>query len=271
MPPIVTREQIDAYQRDGVVLIEGLFSADDVRAIRAGIERNMHEPGPSAAENIHKGEAGRFFEDYCNWTRIPEFEEVIRNSPAARVAADLMQSDNVQIFHDHVLVKEPGTTKPTPWHQDGPYYFVEGSQVVSFWAPMDSVTDASLRCVAGSHRWEKPVLPTRWLSETDFYPEDAEAYMPVPDPDAEGMDIVEYSMQPGDAVAFHFSTLHGARGNTTSARRRRAFSLRFLGDDARYVERPGPTSPPFPGHNMVAGQRLRTDWFPVVYRRSTGN
>ena len=55
----------------------------------------------------------------------------------------------------------------------------------------------------------------------------------------------------------------GARGNEGAARRR-AFSLRLVGDDARYVERPGPTSPPFPGHGMVAGQRLREDWFPVL-------
>jgi ectoine hydroxylase-related dioxygenase (phytanoyl-CoA dioxygenase family) len=52
-----------------------------------------------------------------------------------------------------------------------------------------------------------------------------------------------------DAVAFNFRTLHGARGNTT-ANRRRAFSLRLVGEDARYVERPGRTSPPFPGHGM---------------------
>jgi ectoine hydroxylase-related dioxygenase (phytanoyl-CoA dioxygenase family) len=62
-------------------------------------------------------------------------------------------------------------------------------------------------------------------------------------------------------------TLHGARGNTTSDRRR-AFSLRLVGDDARYTERPGRTSPPFPGHDMVQGQKLRTDWFPMLLDRS---
>jgi ectoine hydroxylase-related dioxygenase (phytanoyl-CoA dioxygenase family) len=72
-------------------------------------------------------------------------------------------------------------------------------------------------------------------------------------------------MQPGDVVAFHFKTLHGARGNPTGGERRRAFSLRLVGDDVRYIERPGPTSPPFPGHNMQPGDRLRTDWFPMVY------
>ena len=264
MHPLVTQEDIITFQRDGVVLIKGLFK-DHVETIRTGIERNMTEPGPYAAENLNAGEGGRFFDDYCNWNRISEFEEVIRNSPAAEVAADLMKSDRVQVFHDHVLVKEPGTSKPTPWHQDGPYYFVEGNQNVSFWSPMDAVTEASLRCVAGSHAWEKPVLPTRWLSETNFYPSD-ETYMAVPDPDAEGMDIKEWEMEPGDAVAFNYGTLHGARGNSTE-QRRRAFSLRLVGDDARYVERAGPTSPPFPGHEMTPGQVLREDWFPVIYQR----
>ena len=80
------------------------------------------------------------------------------------------------------------------------------------------------------------------------------------------MDIREYRLEPGDAVAFHFGVLHGARGNTTDLRRR-AFSLRLVGDDARYITRPGPTSPPFPGHGMSDGERLREDWFPVLYNR----
>lgn len=259
--PVITPEMIETYQRDGVVLVRGLWS-DWVEELRAGIERNMAEPGPYAAENLKPGEGGRFFDDYCNWERIPEFGRVIRDSAVAEVAAELMGSERVQMFHDHVLVKEPGTSKPTPWHQDGPYYFVDGQQTISFWSPLDPVREASLRCVAGSHRWEKEVLPTRWLAETSFYP-DAEKYMPVPDPDAEGMDIREWQMEPGDAVAFNYRTLHGARGNNAGTRRR-AFSLRLVGDDARYVERPGRTSPPYPGHEMQPGQRLREDWFPYL-------
>ena len=263
--PLLTKDHVDTFQRDGVVLVKGLF-ADHVETIREGIAENMTNPGPYAAENLKAGEGGRFFDDYCNWMRIKAFEDVARQSPAAAVAADLMRSDRVQMFHDHVLVKEPGTSKPTPWHQDAPYYFVEGRQTVSFWSPVDPVTQATLRCVAGSHQWEKPVLPTRWLSETNFYP-DADAYMPVPDPDAEGMDIREWEMEPGDAVAFNFDILHGARGNTSTSRRR-AFSLRLVGDDARYVERPGPTSPPCPGHDMTPGQKLREDWFPTLFERA---
>jgi len=261
MTVLVTDDMIAAYLRDGAVLVRGLW-ADWVDVLRDGVARNMAEPSEYGAENLKPGEAGRFFDDYCNWQRIPEFDRVIRKSEVAEVAAKLMGSTYVQLFHDHVLVKEPGTAKPTPWHQDGPYYFVEGQQTVSFWSPLDPVREASLRCVAGSHRWPRAVLPTRWLSETAFYP-DPERYMSVPDPDAEAMTVLEWQMEPGDAVAFNFRTLHGARGNVTAARRR-AFSLRLVGEDARVVDRPGRTSPPYPGHGMQAGQRLRNDWFPVL-------
>jgi ectoine hydroxylase-related dioxygenase (phytanoyl-CoA dioxygenase family) len=265
MAVTISGEQIADYARNGAVYLPGLF-AEWGDAIASGIERNMREPGPYASENLKPGEQGRFFDDYCNWQRIPEFTEIVMNSPAAEAAARLMRSHAAQIFHDHVLVKEPGTAKPTPWHQDSPYYFVDGEQTLSFWAPIDPVEDATLRCVAGSHRWPKFVLPVRWLSEENFY-SGSDEYLPVPDPDAEPAKyrVVEWRMEPGDAVAFHYKTLHGARGNLTS-RRRRAFSLRWLGDDAVYATRPGRTSPPFPGHGMEAGQRLREDWFPTIWR-----
>lgn len=257
----MTPDLIETYQRDGVVMIPGLFAAH-VEELRNGVERNMADPGPYASNNQRDGETGRFFDDYCNWQRIPEFNTVAKDPAIAAAAAALMKSSRVQLFHEHVLIKEPGTSMATPWHSDGPYYFVEGRQTISFWVPLDPVTDAGLRCVPGSHLWEKDVLPTRWAKGDAYF--DPAPYMPVPDPDTEEMRTVDFEMAPGDAVAFHFRTLHGARGNQ-SAIRRRAFSLRLLGEDARYVSRPGPTSPPFLGHQMQDGDRLREDWFPTVY------
>ncbi len=262
---MITEAEIDAFQRDGAVAIRGAF-ADWVDVIAGGIERNMAEPGEYASENaVAKGQ-GRFFDDYCNWTRIPEFERVVRESPAAEIAARAMRSETAQFFHDHVLVKEPGTSKPTPWHQDGPYYFVEGRQTVSFWIPVDPVREATLRFIGGSHLWEKQVRPVSWADDSDFYADPME-WRDVPDPDRRPADgeVLEWVLEPGDAVLFNFRTAHGARGNP-EGKRRRALSLRFVGDDARYVERPGRTSPPFPGHGMRPGERLREDWFPILRR-----
>ena len=263
MSVLVSEADIVAYERDGAVCLRGVF-ADWVETIAAGIERNMAEPGEYAAENLKEGETGRFFDDYCNWQRIAEFSDVVHNSPAAQIAAEIMRSKTAQFFHDHVLVKEPGTSKPTPWHQDIPYYFVDGRQTVSFWIPIDPVRDATLRMIAGSHRWDRMVLPVKWLAGEAFY--DKGEYLPVPDPDAEPdkYHVLEWQMEPGDCVLFDYRTVHGARANMAD-RRRRAFSMRWVGDDARYVTRPGRTSPPFPGHGMKDGERLREDWFPVIW------
>ena len=261
--PLVSASDIAAFQRDGAICLRGAFK-DWIRLIAGGIERNQREPGPYATNVVATGEPGGFFDDYCNWERIPEFSTIVHESPAAAIAASVMQSPRAQFFHDHVLVKEPGTQKPTPWHQDIPYYFVDGEQTVSLWIPVDPVREATLRLIAGSHLWEQWVLPLRWKDDSNFY-DDVSRYRPVPDPDVEpGMQVLEWEMEPGDAVLFDFRTVHGARGNLSPARRR-VLSLRWLGEDARYAERPGRTSPPYPDHGMQAGQRLREDWFPQIW------
>ena len=258
----------DAYAELGAVCLRGVFT-DWVELLRTGVEHNHDHPGPYFSENVIDEDAGRFWDDYCNWQRIPEFHRFVTESNAAQLAAQIMRSDSAQFFHDHVLVKEPNTPKPTPWHQDAPYYFADGTQTVSFWLPLDAISKTeTLRLVAGSHRWPKPVLPVKWLDDADFYSTENDQYMTLPDLDSAacGETILEWNMQPGDAVLFDFRTVHGARGNLQN-QRRRAFSMRWVGDDGHYCERPGRTSPPYTGHDMSDGQKLREDWFPVLWPR----
>lgn len=263
----ITADQIASYAAEGAIVLRGAF-ADWVEPLRAGIERNMAKPGPYGAENVRPGEGGgRFFDDYCNWERIPEFADFVRNSPAAEIAGRLMASQTSQIFHDHVLVKEPGTAKKTPWHQDMPYYCVDGMQTGSYWIPLDPVSAANtLRLVLGSHLWPKLLRPKRWAGGEDFYA-DQDQFMDLPAVENGDYRILEPDLAPGDAILFNYRTVHGANGNTGPTRRR-AFSCRFLGDDAVFIQRPGRTSPPYPGINQQDGQKLREDWFPTIWRRA---
>ncbi|MEX2201283.1 MAG: phytanoyl-CoA dioxygenase family protein, partial [Dongiaceae bacterium] len=119
---------VASFRRDGAVCLRGLFR-DWVATLADGIARNME--APSGDVKIYDGGEGRFFGDYCNWQRIPEYRRFIFESPAARVAQILMGSRTVRLFHEHVLIKEPGADVPTPWHQDQPYYCVDGAQSCS--------------------------------------------------------------------------------------------------------------------------------------------
>ena len=106
-------EQIADFQRDGAILLRGLFP-DWVERLRAGVERNMAAPSADARVYRNPDGSGLFFGDYCNWDRIPEYRAFVFDSGAGRVAARLMGSSTARLFHEHVLVKEPGTSKPTP-------------------------------------------------------------------------------------------------------------------------------------------------------------
>jgi ectoine hydroxylase-related dioxygenase (phytanoyl-CoA dioxygenase family) len=88
----------------------------------------------------------------------------------------------------------------------------------------------------------------------------------VPDIDADrdAFPIKGWAMQPGDAVAFNMLTLHAAAG---SPARRRAFSVRFTGDDVTWAPRPHRTSPPFDDVELAAGAPLDHPAFPVIWSR----
>jgi len=254
---------ISNYQTHGAVLLKGVFK-DWIPDLTRGAELNLDQPSDRAIVHRGAGQGGQFLEDFCNWERIPAYREFVLHSPLGRIAAALMQSETSQFFHDHFLHKEAATPVPTPWHQDMPYYFVDGEQTASFWIPLQSrPLEVSLKCVAGSHRWPNLIRPTSWSSNESFYKDDA-AFMDLPDIDNAAFDILNWAMEPGDAVVFNFKTVHGANANTLPSVNQ-TLSFRLVGDDARYIQRPGRTSPNFPDIGQKNGQRLREDWFPVVF------
>ncbi|MDJ0936979.1 MAG: phytanoyl-CoA dioxygenase family protein [Kiloniellales bacterium] len=261
---LVSEALLADYRRDGAVVLRGVFDEAWLAKLAQGVERNLAEPGPDATNHELDGGGGRFFEDYCNWTRIPEYRDFVLNPPAAALAARFMGARRVQIFHEHLLVKEPGTAKETIWHHDMPYYCVTGDQVVSFWMPLDPVPrEICPRFLAGSHAWGKLYYP-RVFDDGSNYDYRGEGYEPVPEIEPGKHSILSWDLAPGDVLVFHFLTLHGAPGNASS-HRRRGFATRWLGDDARFVQRPGRTSPPYPDIGLEDGDRLREDWFPVVW------
>lgn len=260
----VNEADVAQFQEDGAIVLRGAFT-EWIERLRKGVDANLADP--SAYERTVKPADGsaQFFQDYCNWQRIPEFRAFVMDSPAAAIAAQLMRSRTARFFHEHVLVKHPGTSVVTPWHQDQPYYCTVGAQTVSFWTPLDPVArDTVMECVAGSHRWGKAFRPMRF-DGTPLYPDDRFEKVPDVDAERENLRIVGWDMQPGDAIAFTFRTLHGAPANR-SARPRRVFSSRWVGDDAVFADRGARTSPPFPGLKLAPGAPLDAPEFPVVYR-----
>jgi ectoine hydroxylase-related dioxygenase (phytanoyl-CoA dioxygenase family) len=261
----VTSEAIAQYQKDGAYCIRGAFK-DWVGFLENAVAENLSKPTPLSSQYGSSEHKGTFYGDRYMWTFSPKFAEFAFKSPAAQLAAEFMGSKKIKLFYDHLLIKEPGAEAPTPWHQDLPYWCVEGNEICSIWLTLDRVDQSNglLEFVRGSHRWG------RQFQGQDFYfkgsySKDLEQ-IPDIDKDRSQFDIVSWEMEPGDCVIFDARAIHGAPGNSHGDRRRRALSTRWLGDDVVYRDSPQVTKP-IRDPGLVAGAPIECDLFPVVWSR----
>jgi ectoine hydroxylase-related dioxygenase (phytanoyl-CoA dioxygenase family) len=260
------------YARDGAVCLRQLLQPKEVEQLTRGIDANLAQPSPRAIVASAPGDPGYFIEDFCNWQGNADYRQFIESTPLPQVTALLTGSQRVRLYHDHMLTKEPGTRTPTPWHQDQPYYNVSGFQNTSFWIPADPVSRAStLEFVAGSHRGPWLMPRTFRDQQAKWFPEGSLADLPDIDGDRSAFALIGWALEPGDLVCFHMLTLHAAAG-VEAGRRRRVFSLRFLGDDMRHAPRAWKTSPDFPGlaDELPAGAEMDHPLFPVLFDAGAG-
>ena len=259
-------EAVAAFARDGVACLRSVLDPAEVAAAAAAIDAVLARPGALAQVASAPGDPGAFTEDFCRWREIGEIERLARHSRVPALAAALMATPRVRFYHDHVLVKEGGTRQRTPWHQDQPYYNVDG-RGVSAWIPVDPVPeDGCLELVAGTHRgpW---LMPRTFLKkEARWFPEGSLAELPDIDADPAAFDIRRFGLRPGDAIFFDFLTVHGAPGFPHPGRRR-ILSLRYLSADTRHAPRAWRTSPPFGDLDaeLPAGADMDHPLFPVVW------
>lgn len=267
---LIDAAHVAKYRSDGFVVLAGVLAESTLDAIARGVTKNLEEPGPWSNDYTTVTDptapSGRFFDDYVNWSSIPEFAETALTGTLPRIAGELMATTNPRFFHEHVLVKEPGTPTPTPWHHDDPYYGVEGMDNVSLWVPLDPVPEPiALRFIAGSHLLGRRFIPNRFVDDSP-YVDTADGFESFPTPrEMESLgEVVICPARPGDVVAFHFRTLHSAPGTVAHPHRRRVVSYRYVGDDARWITRPWRTSPPFEPEGLNDGDLLDEGRFPVV-------
>ena len=259
-------EQVDMFQHQGALCIRGLLNAKEIDILRQGIELNLSSLSFRSKVASVPDDPGYFVEDFCTWQHNPYYRQIIFETDLASVAAQLTYSKKVRLYHDHLLVKEPGTRQITPWHQDQPYYNVAGKQNCSFWIPVDPISRSStLEFIAGSHLgpW---LMPRSFMDQqAKWFPEGSLQELPNIEKAREDFPIIGWELEPGDVVCFHMLTLHMARGVEGSLRRR-VFSVRFLGDDMTHAPRPWVTSPDFPGlaNELSPGANMNHPLFPVV-------
>lgn len=278
----ITNEEIETFHQDGVILLKSMFDQEWIELLKQGLNQNCQNPTHRARTWDRDAEGHTMFWDSQAWQEIEEYQKFIFGSPAAELAGQLLQAKKINFFFDAVFVRSPGTQFSTPWHQDEPYWSIEGYDTCTIWMPLVSVKkENALSYVPGSHlsnqifdQYNFGDLNPDGKTEVDQVDFSGIAQASIPDIDAnpEQYGVVSWDMEPGDCVAFNSRTLHGGSGKLDQHRDLQVFTSKWLGDDARIKFRECGMDPDHSAimtkYGLKPGDRPGTDLYPQIWTRS---
>ncbi|WP_423917242.1 phytanoyl-CoA dioxygenase family protein [Candidatus Poriferisodalis sp.] len=236
----ITAEHKATFEAEGVVKVSGAVGDDWIERVLEVADKQLRDPGKWVSDTNPGASSNRLFTTRYRWQEDPVIGGFVFDSGMAQMAAELMGSSSARFYFDHLLIKEPRTANPTPWHQDIPYWPFMGKQICSSWVAMTPVTvaESSLEFVRGSHSWGAYYAPESFDGSKGFMADFEGEKMPDVEADRASYDIVGFDVEPGDALFFSSWIIHGSPGNAGD-HRRVALSTRWLGDDAVWYPHPG--------------------------------
>lgn len=307
----ITDAEVEAYERDGVVHLRGVYPGAWVDTLRSALDEVFARDVSLSGEILMAGQSdegarmdvvllaelatkvrpgidvsadgdsaaamsGRAIieTDVSIWS--DKMRSHNTDGPLPEVVARLTRSGKVNFYSDQLFLKEPGSRVRTPFHQDKPYFLLQGEKVAVCWVPVDRVDreNGAMGYVRGSHRWGKTFIPSDFVSRTESFPEfegmshDGLEAMPVIEGHEEDFDVVYFDAEPGDVIVHHWATLHGSSGNVSAKRTRRAASVRYAGEDCTFYQRKSSPEPYRHTVGLVDGDALeKAERFPVVWPR----
>lgn len=215
------------YERDGVALVRGFLSAEEVRSIRDELDRYIREDladKPADARTLEADE-----KTVRNLWRLEQHNAFFRDFAAREELRELMAP---LVKGEPVLAGVETFNKPArigsgvPPHQDNAYFCQKPADMLTVWIAIDPVTAANgpVTFVKGSHRLGP--LPTRPSGVRGNSIGLAEM------PGTTEEDRLVALLLPGDATIHHCDTIHYSAPNTTDLPRL-GFLLVFRGSHTR--------------------------------------
>lgn len=258
----VTEKDVAFYEENGYVRFDNVLDAKEVEALR-GAMASAKANRDVKARDLAGGDGANGADDKILqmlnlWERYDPTREYALNGRIGRMAKALTKSPVIHLYHDQALVKEPGPSAPSPWHQDQPYWPSKEPGMLSCWMALDDVTieRGCMQFIPGSHKWGEfpPISFAGEGKELKEYmsEEQLALWKPVP-----------VEMPAGSCTFHHGLTFHYTNANTTDKVRRALVSI-FIPEGITYAADEKMDNPFAESITSRKGEPLRGTRFPEI-------
>ena len=237
----VSKQDLINYHENGYLRLKNQLNPYIVSEIRKELKKEFAAKGKysfvyetegvvTAYTSAQLWQKNDYLKDFCLKSIIPQYCSL------------LMNSKKVNLYNDSSFIKLKNSKTATPWHNDMPYFPIEGSKILTCWIPLNDVDslNSTLKFVVGSHQWGKLFQPKAFHKGGGLSYQINENNVPVPDiennPELYHIETVPLSV--GDIIFFSCYLLHGSTENS-SHDDRIAYSIRYTGDDVTYKNKIG--------------------------------
>ena len=216
-PKVLTREQVEHFNRHGYVLPLRIFTEAEMLSLRTYFDNLLAKYMAEGKDSYSISSAH---------LRHGRVWDVLTNPRITAIVSDLI-GPSVVAWGSHFFCKMPRDGKTVSWHQDASYWPLTPSKAVTVWLAIDDADrgNACMRFIPGTqvlgHLTYKLTEndPTNVLNQT------------VPEVEKYG-DPVYVELKAGEASLHSDLLLHGSEANV-SDRRRCGLTLRYTAGDVR--------------------------------------
>jgi ectoine hydroxylase-related dioxygenase (phytanoyl-CoA dioxygenase family) len=242
----ITPEQKAFYQEQGYLVLPPLTDAAELATLRETCDR-LISSGAGRKDGNQHDLTGADKQTDSTKESVPQLLHPSRYAPelketqvwdnALEAAMQLLDvgsyTKDQLVVRDHIIVKPPGSTKPTPWHQDEAYWKDDVAyNELSIWIALQDVTEdmGCMQFIPGSNTWD--IIPHHpWQNNPKI------VALEVDPGHFDESKAVPCPLPAGAGSVHHCRTLHYTTGNKSDSSPRRALIL-SIGTPPQKLETP---------------------------------
>lgn len=216
-PKVLTKSQVEGFNKDGYVAPLDVYSTSEITAIREYFDALLQRVVAAGGNSYSISSA--------HLTYGPVYD-ILTNPKIVDYVADIL-GDNVIAWGSHFFCKMPRDGKAVAWHQDASYWPLSPSKALTVWLAIDDADEenACMKFIAGSHH----------KGHLTYRPSDAAEHnvlnQSIDNAEQYG-EVVLDELKAGQASMHSDLLLHGSEANQ-SDRRRCGLTLRYCAAEVR--------------------------------------